>query len=52
MDSRGVEASIVGEFTNSGRCIVNYNNKEIMNISLEFLHNGLPKTFRKCCYNS
>lgn len=43
MDSRGVEASIVGEFTNSGRCIVNYNNKEIMNISLEFLHNGLPK---------
>ena len=43
MDSRGVETTIVGEFTNSGRCIVNYNNKEIMNISLEFLHNGLPK---------
>ncbi len=43
MDSRGVEATIVGEFTNSGKCIVNYNNKEIMNISLKFLHDGLPK---------
>jgi len=43
MDSRGVEATVVGEFTNSGKCIVNYNSKEIMNISLEFLHDGLPK---------
>jgi phosphoribosylformylglycinamidine synthase len=43
MDRRGVEATVVGEFTNSGKCIVNYNSKEIMNISLEFLHEGLPK---------
>ncbi|MFH1608478.1 MAG: AIR synthase-related protein [Patescibacteria group bacterium] len=45
MDNRSVEATIVGEFTNSGKCIVNYNNKEIMNISLEFLHDGLPKKY-------
>ncbi len=44
MDKRGVEATVVGEFTNSGRCIVNYNDKEIMNMTLEFLHDGLPKT--------
>lgn len=43
MDSRGVEATVVGKFTNSGKCIVNHNGKEIMNISLEFLHDGLPK---------
>ena len=43
MASRGVEATVVGEFTDSGKCIVNCNNKEIMNISLEFLHDGLPK---------
>jgi len=43
MDSRGVEATIVGDFNNSGKCIVKYNNKEIMNISLDFLHEGLPK---------
>jgi len=42
MYSRGVEVTIVGTFNNSGRCIVKYNNKEIMNISLEFLHEGLP----------
>jgi len=43
MESRGVEATIVGEFTNSGKCIVKHNDKVIMNIDLEFLHNGLPK---------
>jgi phosphoribosylformylglycinamidine synthase len=43
MDSRGVLATVIGEFTDSGKCIVNYNNKKIMDISLEFLHNGLPK---------
>lgn len=44
MNSRGVEATVVGKFTNSGKCIVKYNDKEIMNMTLEFLHNGLPKT--------
>jgi len=43
MKSRGVEAMVVGEFTDSGNCIVKYNNKEIMDLSLEFLHDGLPK---------
>jgi len=43
MESHGVEAMVVGEFTNSGRCIVKYEDKTIMDIDLEFLHNGLPK---------
>ena len=43
MESRGVEATVVGEFSNSGKCTVNFNGKEIMNLPLEFLHNGLPK---------
>lgn len=43
MQTRGVEAYIIGKFTNSGRCIVKNNGKEIMNISLDFLHEGLPK---------
>lgn len=43
MDSRGVEATVVGEFTDSGNCIVKNNGKTIMNMSLEFLHDGLPK---------
>ena len=42
MESRGVEAMVVGEFTDSSRCIVKHNGNVIMDIDLEFLHNGLP----------
>ena len=41
--SRGVEATVIGEFTDSGNCIVRNNGKVIMDLPLEFLHNGLPK---------
>ena len=42
MTSRDVEATIIGQFTQSGRCIVKYRDKTIMDIDMEFLHNGLP----------
>ena len=40
--NRGVEATVIGEFTNSGRCRVSYEGKTVMDMELEFLHNGLP----------
>ena len=43
MENRGVEATVIGEFTDSEKCVVNYEGKTIMDISLDFLHNGLPK---------
>ncbi len=43
MEKRGVEASIIGEFTGVGNCVVKSNGTTIMDIGLEFLHNGLPK---------
>ncbi|MFA6520290.1 MAG: AIR synthase-related protein [Candidatus Paceibacterota bacterium] len=43
MDSRGVEATIVGTFTDSEKCIVEYKGKKIMDIDMDFLHDGLPK---------
>lgn len=43
MDSRGVEATILGKFTASGKCVVRYRGKTIMDIELDFLHNGRPK---------
>ncbi|MFH1200991.1 MAG: AIR synthase-related protein [bacterium] len=43
MKSRGVEATVIGEFTNSGKVIVQWKGKKIMDIDMEFLHNGLPK---------
>lgn len=43
MQSRGVEATIIGEFTNSGRCIVLLSGKTIMDLDMQFLHYGLPQ---------
>ncbi|OGK26146.1 phosphoribosylformylglycinamidine synthase [Candidatus Roizmanbacteria bacterium RIFCSPHIGHO2_02_FULL_39_9] len=50
MKRRGVEAKIIGTFTKSGRCIVNYHDVTIMDIEMEFLHEGLPKRPMKTKY--
>ena len=42
MISRDVEATVIGEFNNSGQCVVKYHKKTVMDIDMEFLHNGLP----------
>lgn len=42
MTSRDVEATIIGEFNNSNRCIVKYHKKTIMDVNMKFLHDGLP----------
>jgi phosphoribosylformylglycinamidine synthase II len=43
MESRGVEATVIGVFTDTKKCIVNYEGRKIMDIDMEFLHNGQPK---------
>lgn len=55
MKRRGVEATVIGKFTDSERCIVRFHNKKIMDIEMKFLHNGLPQrpmktTFTKPTY--
>ncbi len=42
MDKHGVEAAIIGTFNDSGKCVVAYNQQTVMDIEMEFLHNGLP----------
>ncbi len=42
MQSRGVEATIIGKFTKSGNCVVKYKKKTIMNLAMDFLHDGIP----------
>ncbi len=42
MKKRSVEATIIGEFTDSGKCVVKYHGKTVMNMDMDFLHNGLP----------
>ncbi len=40
-EERGVEASVVGEFTDSGFLHVRYNNEVVANLSMHFLHESL-----------
>src|SRR3989338_11456904 len=51
IDSREVEATIIGEFVDSGKCLVFYNKKIIMDIDMDFLHDGLPTKFLTTTYN-
>jgi len=42
MNKRGIEASVIGIFTNSNRAIVKNHGKIVLDLDLDFLHNGLP----------
>jgi phosphoribosylformylglycinamidine synthase len=42
-ERRGVEVSVLGEFTDSGRFDILYSGKLVGSLPLEFLHHGLPK---------
>ena len=41
-ERHGVEAAAIGEFTRSGRCVVRARRKVIMDLSMDFLHDGRP----------
>ena len=47
MDRHDVEATRIGVFTRSGSCTVRYKGKTVMDISLEFLHEGRPIQMQK-----
>lgn len=47
MDRYDVEATRIGTFTSSGKCVVRYDGKTVMDVSLEFLHDGRPINLQK-----
>jgi phosphoribosylformylglycinamidine synthase len=42
MKSRGVEATIIGKFTSDGKCAVKYGKQIVLDIEMDFLHDGRP----------
>ncbi|WP_413290959.1 AIR synthase-related protein [Bdellovibrio sp. HCB337] len=44
---RGVEVSVLGEFTNSGRFEIFYQEDKVADLSLQFLHKGCPSLHLK-----
>jgi phosphoribosylformylglycinamidine synthase len=41
---RGSESWVIGTFTDSGKCHVTWNGETVMNLDMDFLHDGLPET--------
>ncbi|PKL58846.1 MAG: phosphoribosylformylglycinamidine synthase, partial [Methanomicrobiales archaeon HGW-Methanomicrobiales-4] len=41
--SREVEATVIGTFTDTGRCVVEFHGSVVMDVELAFLHDGLPE---------
>lgn len=41
---RGVEATVVGTYTDSGRAEITWHDEKIMDLEMDFLHDGNPET--------
>ncbi|MCD4657187.1 MAG: phosphoribosylformylglycinamidine synthase subunit PurL, partial [Planctomycetes bacterium] len=46
-----VEATDIGEFNDSGKLLVTYDGIEVAEISMKFLHKGLPRNTREAFWN-
>ena len=49
-DDEDVEATILGRFVKTGRLELKYNNQQVANLSMEFLHAGRPPIVRQAQY--
>jgi len=47
LNRRGVEATVIGKFIKKNKAIVRYKRKEILNMDMNFLHEGYPRKFLK-----
>jgi phosphoribosylformylglycinamidine synthase len=43
MRRRDVEATVIGTFTDTGRSVVTFDGRTVLDLDMEFLHDGLPK---------
>jgi phosphoribosylformylglycinamidine synthase len=50
MEKRGVQATNIGKFTDADRCVVRFQDKTIMDLDMDFLHDGLPRKKLKTTY--
>jgi phosphoribosylformylglycinamidine synthase len=44
LQKRGVESWVIGEYTDSGRAFITWNGETVMDIAMDFLHDGVPET--------
>ncbi|MCA9116531.1 MAG: phosphoribosylformylglycinamidine synthase subunit PurL [Planctomycetaceae bacterium] len=46
----GVEATVLGRFTDTGRLVLKYHEHQVADLSMDFLHNGRPPVVRTATY--
>lgn len=49
--SEGVEAAAIGQFTDTGRLVLKYEDHEVADLQMSFLHDGRPPVIRKATYS-
>ncbi|MFA6106684.1 MAG: AIR synthase-related protein [Patescibacteria group bacterium] len=42
LENRGVEAAVIGKFTDSGKASVEFGEETVLDLEMDFLHNGRP----------
>ena len=47
-----VEATVIGTFTDNKKLTLKYQGKQVGQLDMDFLHDGLPKYSRKACWHS
>jgi len=50
--AENVEATIIGEFTDTKRLELFYQGNKVLDLDMEFLHGGVPKVVRKAVWNT
>jgi phosphoribosylformylglycinamidine synthase II len=48
--AEGVEATVLGRFTETGRLVLNYHDRLVADLSMAFLHDGRPPVIREATY--
>ncbi|MFZ5833277.1 MAG: phosphoribosylformylglycinamidine synthase subunit PurL [Planctomycetota bacterium] len=48
--SEDVEATIIGRFEPTGKLVLKYHDKQVGELSMQFLHDGRPPVVRQACY--
>ena len=49
--SEGVEATVIGKFTDTKQLVLKYGENEVGNLSLHFMHEGRPPVVREAVYD-
>ena len=51
-DDENVQSTVIGRFTGDKKLKLRYNNQQIAEMDMDFLHNGVPKYSRKALWQS